>query len=234
MSREIEIKLPISDLPATVKRLKALGAKRVGRVFEQNTLFDTADEHFRQHQSILRIRVEESADHRSKPCSRSKGKPACEGQLTFKCPAKRPQANRPQANRRVSQSRYKERQEIEYHLRDVRRFTRLLKRLGLRAWFQYEKYRTRYRLADSALHIDLDETPIGAFLELEGPRRSIDHAAKALGFSEHDYITASYLELYADACARNGVSVANMVFSAKKNANSRTLRLTKLASTLNK
>lgn len=228
-NREVEVKLPVRDLPAILERLRAMEATSVGRVFEQNALFDTPDEHFKRHESILRIRVEEKAGPGGRP-QRLKGRKAtCEGLLTFKCP----QAGGGKG-RRIAQSRYKERTEIEYRLPDANRFARLLKRLGLRQWFRYEKYRTHFRIVGSALQIELDETPIGAFLELEGPRRSIDGAAKLLGYSVADYITASYLELYAIDCARNGIPVADMVFSAKKNANSRTLRLTNFPSAFNK
>lgn len=227
-NREIEVKLLVRDLPAIVERLRAIGARRVARVFEQNALFDTADEHFRRSGSILRIRVEENAGPGWKP-RRRKRKAVCEGLLTFKCPQEGTGKGR-----RIARSRYKERTEIEYRLADAGRFARLLKRLGLRARFQYEKYRTHYRISGSTLKIDLDETPVGAFLELEGSRRSIDRAAEALGYSVRDYITVSYLELYALDCARKGISVANMVFSSKKNANSRTLRLTNFASAFNK
>lgn len=210
MKREIEIKLPIGDLPGILRRLQVIGARRVGRVFEQNTLFDTLDEYFRRHQSILRVRVED-ADPRWKPQRDRSRKSGCESLLTFKCPAESPRRGR-----RMAQSRYKERQEIEYRLRDARRFGRLLEKLGLRAWFRYEKYRTQYRLPDAVLHIDVDETPIGTFLELEGPRRSIDRVAKALGYSTRDYISASYLELYAAECAQRGVPVAEHGLFGKK------------------
>lgn len=186
-------------------------ARRVARVYERNTLFDTQDDYFRRRGSILRIRIEENADAQGKPHPQRQRKSVFKGLLTFKCPLK----GVPKGQR-SAHSRYKEREEIEYRLPDALRFSRLLRRLGLRAWFQYEKYRSRYRIAGSALHIDLDETPIGAFLELEGPRRSIDRVAKALGYSTRDYITVSYLELYAAECARQGEPVANMVFSAKK------------------
>jgi len=53
-------------------------------------------------------------------------------------------------------------------------------------WFRYEKYRTTFRLPDSnawanGLLIELDETPIGTFVELEGPAAAIDRAAEELG-----------------------------------------------------
>lgn len=227
--REIEVKLLVRDLDATVELLRAIGARRVGRVFEQNALFDTLDEHFKRHESILRIRVEEKAVMGWKPQRHKRRKVDGEGLLTFKCPL-----NGRSKRLRIAQSRYKEREEIEYRLPNAPRFGRLLEGLGLRVWFRYEKYRTHFRIAGSTLQIELDETPIGAFLELEGPQQSIDRAAKALGYSVGEYITASYLELYVVDCARKGISVADMVFPAKKNANSRTLGLTKFASTLNK
>lgn len=212
-NREVEVKLPVRDLPAILERLRAMGATSVGRVFEQNALFDTPDEHFRRCESILRIRVEEEAElagkrqrHRHK-----RRESACEGLLTFKWPTERVPKGR-----RIAQSRYKEREEIEYRLPNAPRFGRLLERLGLRVQFRYEKYRMHFRIAGSALQIELDETPIGTFLELEGPRRSIDVAAKSLGYSVADYITASYLELYALDCARKSIRVADMVFSRKK------------------
>ena len=228
-NREIEVKLAVGDLPAVVKRLEGLGARRVARVFEQNALFDTPDEHFRRHESILRIRVEENVDPEGRPQGPERRKSACEGLLTFKCPTEGARKVR-----RIAGSRYKEREEIEYRLPDAGRFARLLERLGLRVWFRYEKYRTHYRISGSTLKIDLDETPMGTFLELEGSRRSIDRAAEALGYSVRDYNSASYFELYAIECGRRGIPVANMAFSSKKNANSRTLRLTKFASAFNK
>lgn len=212
--REIEVKLLVCDLPATRRRLRTIGAIPMGRVFEQNVLFDTADQHFMRQQSILRIRIEEHTGQGWKPQRRKSRKYASAGLLTFKYPIE----NRGRRGR-IAHGLYKERAEIEYRLRDAHRFGRLLKRLGLRTWFQYEKYRTHYRIAGSALHIDLDETPMGTFLELEGPRKAIDRVARALGYSARDYITASYLELYAAECDRRRVPVANMVFSSKKNAN---------------
>ncbi len=228
-NREIEVKLSVRDLPAIVRRLEGLGARRVARVFEQNALFDTPGEHFKRHESILRIRVEENADLAWKAQRHERRKSTRKGLLTLKCPA---EGSRKRS--RIGQSRYKEREEVEYRLPDAGRFARLLERLGLRVWFRYEKYRTHYRISGSSLKIDLDETPRGTFLELEGSRRSIDRAGEALGYSARDYITASYFELYAIECGRRGIPVANMAFSSKKNANSRTLRLTKFASAFNK
>jgi adenylate cyclase class 2 len=59
----------------------------------------------------------------------------------------------------------------------------------------------------------LDETPIGAFLELEGGPRWIDRTARALGFPRDGYITDSYGKLYLEHCQSKGVEATNMVFS---------------------
>jgi hypothetical protein len=58
----------------------------------------------------------------------------------------------------------------------------------------------------------LDETPAGVFLELEGEPAWIDEVAGKLGFTEPDYITASYIQLYVNHCKRQGVAPADMVF----------------------
>jgi adenylate cyclase class 2 len=58
----------------------------------------------------------------------------------------------------------------------------------------------------------LDETPIGVYMELEGSPRWIDRAARRLGFSERDYITASYGRLYLEWCAAQKIEPGHMVF----------------------
>jgi len=68
-------------------------------------------------------------------------------------------------------------------------------------WFQYENLGRHFCWQQSnawaaGLLIELDETPIGVFLELEGPATAIDRAAKALGFEKRDYILANYMVLY--------------------------------------
>ena len=93
--------------------------------------------------------------------------------------------------------------------------------MGLRPWFRYEKYRTTFRMPDSkpwanGLLIELDETPIGTFVELEGPATAIDRAAEELGFSKHDYVLKNYLRLYMEDCRRKGEQPLHMVFPNRK------------------
>lgn len=88
----------------------------------------------------------------------------------------------------------KAREEIETGVAEPARLTQILQALGFRPLFRYEKYRTTYRWLDVELVID--ETPIGTFLEIEGPVGSIHAATEALGFSRADAITDSYPALF--------------------------------------
>jgi len=97
--------------------------------------------------------------------------------------------------------RYKRREEIELELSDAAACERILARLGFQASFHYEKYRTEYRVSAGPGHAMLDETPVGVFVELEGAPGWIDSSARRLGFSEADYITATYAELHRNSAA---------------------------------
>ena len=67
-NREIEIKLPVHDMPALVRKLRSLKVRHLhGRVFEQNTLYDTPDSDFRSAGRLLRLRVETPARSRLLP-----------------------------------------------------------------------------------------------------------------------------------------------------------------------
>src|SRR5258707_72274 len=66
------------------------------------------------------------------------------------------------------------------------------------------------------LVIELDETPLGIFLELEGPAGAIDQAAQALGFETKDYILANYMVLYREHCRSRGEEPSNMLFAKKR------------------
>ncbi len=194
---EIEIKLRVADIPALVRKVRRLGATPHGRVFEQNTLYDTPDSALRRCGRLLRIRMETPAPAMSLPG----GGPRAV--LTSKAPPRVAAPGRP---------RYKERLERELEVHHPASWPPILRSLGLRPAFRYEKYRTSFRLR--SLHLDLDETPAGVFLELEGNRRMIDRAAYALGYTSRDYIQATYWDIYAADCRRRGQIPKNMLFRA--------------------
>jgi adenylate cyclase class 2 len=197
---EIEVKLPVADLPVLVRNLDALGATPRGRVLEQNTVYDTPSSDFRREGRLLRLRIETPAPS-----------PACPGgRRRVILTSKAPPPDRPvHRSRRSPKPRHKERLERELVVKGHRRWPRVLGSLGLRPSFRYEKYRSSFRLP--GLHLDLDETPIGIFLELEGTPRGIDRVARALGFSPGDWIRGTYGELYAAACRRRGRRPGNMM-----------------------
>jgi adenylate cyclase, class 2 len=192
--RETEIKLRVADLPALIRRIRGLGAVEHGRVFEQNALYDTPDSAFRSRGRLLRLRLETPA-----PSMMIRGG-ARRAVATSKAPAP--------ASRR---SRYKEKLEREVEVRSASRWPSALRALGLRPAFRYEKYRTSFRFR--GLHLDLDETPVGVFLELEGAPRAIDRVARALGFAPREYIRGTYWDLHAADSRRRGRAPGNMLFS---------------------
>ena len=109
--------------------------------------------------------------------------------------------------------RHKSREEIETEVApDAAR--ELFARLGYRTVFRYEKYRTELAPPAAPGHVTLDETPIGDFIELEGPPEWVDDMAARLGFSPADYITSSYASLFRKFSLQNHLSAADMVFGA--------------------
>jgi adenylate cyclase class 2 len=216
MVRETEIKLRISNLPALHRTLKRIGARLAGpgtsKVHEQNVIFDTPPGGLAKHGQLLRIRTESPVSRGKSDSPRAKQRVI----LTFKQPAGAALHN-------ASNGSYKVREEIEVEVSEAGNLARIFEGLGMKGWFRYEKYRTTFRLPASkiwakGLLIELDETPIGTFVELEGPAAAIDRAAQELGFSKHDYVLKNYLRLYLEDCRRKGQEPGHMVFPNRKNA----------------
>lgn len=195
--REVEVKLRLAGPEDAQRRLRGLGARRVRRVFEQNTLYDTREGKLWKSGQLLRFRLESAV----RPGAVRPAGKATEGILTFKGAA-------------VGRGRpYKIREETEVVVRNPHGWEAKLAVLGLRPAFRYEKLRTSYRLPGlPGLHLELDETPVGLFFELEGARRDIRRAARRLGYGPKQYITASYWALYRDSCRRQGRKPRDMVF----------------------
>jgi len=190
--RETEIKLLARDRKQLGKRLSHLGFKVLkARHFESNYLFDFPDLRLRRSGCLLRLRFAHGEDR-----------------LTFKGPSLR---------RRW----YETRREIETRVEEGVLLREVLKNLGLKQVFIYEKYRTIYAEGNKADFHGLpqvahDETPIGNYLELEGPEKWIDQVATRLGYSRQDYNSSSYLALYYQKCQEEGKTPGNMVFKGRK------------------
>jgi adenylate cyclase, class 2 len=107
---------------------------------------------------------------------------------------------------------HKSREELETRIETYPAAEAILDRLGFRPCFLYEKYRTEFTRPGEDGVATVDETPIGAFMELEGAPEWIDRAASQLGFSGRDYITASYGALYLAWCAERNIPPTHMKF----------------------
>ena len=211
MGKEREIKLRIEDLPALRRALANLGALVVTpRVHELNVVFDTPEFDLAKQQHLLRIRTETPSASRRKTSG-----VATRARVTFKRPV--PAAG---STGKGERRRHKVREELELEVTDGKSLARIFEGLGMNAWFRYEKLRTTFRLPGSrgwakGLVIELDETPIGVFLELEGPAAAIDRAARALGFQSKDYILANYMVLYREYCRSRDEEPRDMLFVKK-------------------
>jgi len=235
MPNETEIKLKIRDVKALQRILKRLGAKPIGsatgRVHEKNLIFDTPDGGLAKHGQLLRLRIETAASSPSKKSAKAKkSSKAAKANSTPKTSAptrqiltfKRPTAQQLAAptDRYPSVGSHKIREEIEAEVSDSANLIKIFEGLGMRGWFRYEKFRTTYQLPAAKswardLLIELDETPIGTFVELEGPPATIDRAATELGYTKSNYILTNYLSLYVEDCRRKGIQPQNMLFSNK-------------------
>jgi adenylate cyclase class 2 len=108
---------------------------------------------------------------------------------------------------------HKNRPEIETTLGSAETMARIFHQLGYEPAFRYEKLRTEFSRPGSPGVVTFDETPIGDFLELEGPAGWIDQTAEELGFRPDDYIVDSYGTLYVADCQRRGVQPTHMLFA---------------------
>lgn len=175
---EIEVKIKVDRLEPWREKLRRLGAElECPRVLERNLVFDTARQRLRKQAVLLRLRRLEAGSV-----------------LTMKMPVQK-------------SSRYKMREEIEVEVSDFAKMEKILRGIGFRVFFAYEKYREVFKL--KGIRVMLDETPIGNFLEIEGDAADIDAMATRLGLAAKDYITDSYYKLFL-LSGRSG----NMEFKA--------------------
>ena len=188
MPVETEVKLPLRCTPEEARRIvERVGYRADARILEVDQLFDRPapdPSAFGELRAAGQILRLRSA--------------GSEWILTYKGPAAR--------------SPHKSREEIETSLTDGEAFATVLDRLGYRPSFRYEKYRTKFHAEGEPGLVTLDETPMGAFLELEGPSEWIDRTAPLLGFSVRDYVTLSYAALWRDYRLVNQSAPENMVF----------------------
>lgn len=156
------------------------------RELETDQLFDLASGALRQTDQILRLRRISSPEAGQRAMVTYKG-----------C-----------ASREI----YKSREEIEFNVSDPDAFALVLERLGYHPGFRYEKYRTMFKAYGEPGIITIDETPIGIYLELEGPQEWIDSTAARLGFPAEQFLTVSYAGLYREHLKQHPEAAPDMTF----------------------
>lgn len=182
---EVEVKIRVDRPSAIRQRLKRAGYALKSYHREQDAVFDDANQGLRMNGQLLRLRNKDG-----------------HALLTYK-------------GRPVAGSRYKEREELETGVENGSRLRTILERLGFQLWFAYEKRRRTFRRRGEPGLVTLDHTPLGYFLELEGPQAWIDGTAVRLGFGPGDYVTKSYFQLYAEDCQERGIKPTNMLFGKR-------------------
>jgi adenylate cyclase class 2 len=170
-SLEVEVKLKVGNLRTLRNRLEAVQCElKVPRSFEDNWIFDFADQKLRKQRQLLRIRQF-----------------AGQYSLTLKGPS-------------ALSQHFKIREELETEIRDGKLLRAIFERLGMSITFRYQKFRTSYSLRVSKrrapVNVSLDETPIGNYLEIEGSEAEIEQLALKLGYPKQEFINESYLGLF--------------------------------------
>jgi adenylate cyclase class 2 len=108
--------------------------------------------------------------------------------LTFKGPA-------------VFRGPIKERPEHEIDIEDTDRMLEILNHLGLRVVVRYEKDREMW-LVDE-ISVVLDHTPMGDFVEVEGPQERLQTVARSLGLDPSTAVRGSYVSLWREHRSRH-------------------------------
>lgn len=184
---ESEVKVRCDDVAGLIAAHPELGWQvDTPRHFEDNYVFDLPGDALKERDSILRLRI-------------ANGRAV----LTYK-------GLLPES----ATSDLKIREELETDVTRSDMLVAIFERLGLRRVFQYQKYRTIYRLdhADGPLLAMHDETPFGSFLEIEGDAARVTAVAGALGFPPSVYVRDSYIGIQSALCAARGVPLQDLIF----------------------
>jgi adenylate cyclase class 2 len=107
--------------------------------------------------------------------------------LTFKGPA-------------VYDGPVKERSENEVEIESTETMLEILDQLGLQVVARYEKDREMWEVDE--VSVVLDHTPMGDFVEVEGPRERLEAVARSLGLDPSAAVKGSYLNLWREHRSR--------------------------------
>ena len=90
----------------------------------------------------------------------------------------------------------KERREIELEVASRERLVELFEALGFELRLRYDKVRETWRLG--GVEVVLDHTPMGDFVELEGPAETLEGAARRVGLDPAAAVAGSYVSLWQE------------------------------------
>lgn len=90
----------------------------------------------------------------------------------------------------------KTRTEHELHIEGVEAMGRIFECLGFNPVARYEKDRECWRIGEVA--VVLDHTPMGDFVEVEGPAAQLVEVARSLGLDPTQAVRGSYLALWRE------------------------------------
>ena len=180
---EVEIKLRLTDAAGFCAVLAESGWLPAPQVFERNTVFDTPDQTLRDSGRLLRVREIDSR-----------------AIVTVKLPSELDGA-------------HKVREEHQFETDNASEAHAVFTGLGYVPSWIYEKRRTTFRREGEAGIIEVDETPIGDFAEMEGEAEWIDRTAPAFGFAKQDYVLESYRGLFDAWLTETGRDVEHMRFA---------------------
>ncbi len=188
MPTEIEVKIKVSAHDEVRTGLSVAGATCLGRVLEENHIFDSADRSMLASDRGLRVRI----------CRDEVGL-IVRTTVTYKGPR--------------SDSRYKTRPEIEFHADDGQAAIEFLVALGFVEAVTFEKRRESWRLGDC--RVELDDLPhLGLYVEIEGPSESAVAAAQqTIGLGNLPHEPRSYIAMLVEYLQTHGLRAAHITFA---------------------
>lgn len=95
----------------------------------------------------------------------------------------------------------KVRPEHELEIEDLETMLTVFEALGFFGVVRYEKERETWRINDA--EVVLDHTPMGDFVEVEGPPELIGSVARSLGLDPSDAVRGSYISLWSEFRVRH-------------------------------
>jgi adenylate cyclase class 2 len=184
MAREIEVKFRVTDLRGLARKLRQGGFRLVTR---------------RTHEMNTLYDLSGDVLRKRKELLRLR-KYGSSWKLTHKSGGKI--------------GRHSSRLELETGVDDGKKMDAILRGLGYRPSFRYEKFRAEW--ADKRGQVVVDQTPIGNFCEIEGPARWIDATARKLGVNREAYITKNYATLFGEWKKATKSPAQEMTFKTAK------------------